>query len=44
MMGAVADAFDDAEREFEYTAGAEDALARGYTTISVKDDWATVFA
>ena len=35
---------DDAEREFDYTAGAEDALARGYTTISVKDDWATVFA
>ena len=35
---------DDAEREFDYTAGAEDALARGYTTISVKHDWATVFA
>jgi len=35
---------DDAEREFAYTAGAEDALAQGFTTISVKDDWATVFA
>ncbi len=35
---------DDAEREFDYTSGAEAALARGYTTISVKDDWATVFA
>ena len=35
---------DDAEREFDYTAGAEDALAQGFTTISVKDDWATVFA
>lgn len=35
---------DDAEREFDYTAGAEEALAQGWTTISVKDDWATVFA
>ena len=35
---------DDAEREFDYTGGAENALARGYTTISVKDDWKTVFA
>jgi phosphoglycolate phosphatase-like HAD superfamily hydrolase len=39
---------DDAEREFDYTAGAEDALARasekGWTVISIKDDWATVFA
>ena len=35
---------DDAEREFDYTSGAEDALAQGFTTISVKDDWATVFA
>jgi phosphoglycolate phosphatase-like HAD superfamily hydrolase len=38
---------DDAEREFDYTAGAEDALARaadkGWTVISIKDDWATVF-
>ena len=35
---------DDAEREFDYTRGAEQALAEGWTTISVKDDWATVFA
>jgi hypothetical protein len=38
---------DDAEREFDYTAGAEDALDRaaekGWTIISIKDDWATVF-
>jgi hypothetical protein len=38
---------DDAEREFDYTAGAEDALKRaedkGWTVISVKDDWTTVF-
>jgi haloacid dehalogenase-like hydrolase len=38
---------DDAEREFDYTAGAEDALARaaekGWLVISIKDDWATVF-
>ena len=39
---------DDAEREFAYTAGAEDALDRargdGWTVVSVKDDWGTVFA
>ena len=39
---------DDSEREFAYTAGAEDALeranARGWTIISMKDDWRTVFA
>ena len=35
---------DDAEREFDYTGGAEDALAQGFTVISVKDDWASVFA
>jgi phosphoserine phosphatase len=38
---------DDAEREFDYTAGAEHALERaaadGWTVISVKDDWTTVF-
>jgi phosphoserine phosphatase len=38
---------DDAEREFDYTAGAEQALARagerGWTVVSMKDDWATVF-
>jgi hypothetical protein len=39
---------DDAEREFDYTAGAEDALKRaaenGWTVISIKDDWSTVFS
>ena len=34
---------DDAEREFDYTAGAEDALAQDFTVVSVKRDWATVF-
>ena len=39
---------DDAEREFDYTAGAERALdhARqyGWTVVSLKNDWATVFS
>jgi hypothetical protein len=39
---------DDAEREFAYTAGAEASLeqarAENWTVVSVKDDWATVFA
>jgi hypothetical protein len=39
---------DDAEREFDYTAGAEKSLehaaANGWTVVSVKNDWATVFA
>ncbi len=39
---------DDAEREFDYTAGAEDALARasdkGWHVISMKNDWSRVFA
>jgi len=39
---------DDAEREFAYTAGAEDALERAraqdWTVVSIADDWATVFA
>jgi phosphoserine phosphatase len=39
---------DDAEREFDYTKGAEKALeqaeAEGWTVVSVKNDWATVFA
>ena len=39
---------DDAEREFDYTAGAEDVLAgaagAGWTVISIKNDWANVFA
>jgi phosphoserine phosphatase len=38
---------DDAEREFEYVAGAEQALAladeRGWAVVSMKRDWATVF-
>jgi phosphoserine phosphatase len=39
---------DDAEREFAYTAGAEDALERAaadeWTLISIENDWSTVFA
>jgi len=39
---------DDAEREFDYTAGAEDSLEaaakHGWTVVSIKNDWATVFA
>jgi hypothetical protein len=38
---------DDAEREFAYTAGAEQALEQaetdGWTVVSIKNDWATVF-
>jgi hypothetical protein len=38
---------DDAEREFDYTAGAEDSLdvaaAEGWTVVSVKDDWSAVY-
>jgi hypothetical protein len=38
---------DDAEREFDYTAGADRALkaarAEGWTVVSVRDDWSTVF-
>jgi phosphoglycolate phosphatase-like HAD superfamily hydrolase len=38
---------DDAEREFDYTTGAEQALKQaktaGWTVISMKNDWATVF-
>jgi hypothetical protein len=38
---------DDGEREFEYTAGAEQALERadlsGWTVVSIRDDWFTVF-
>jgi phosphoserine phosphatase len=38
---------DDAVREFDYQAGAEESLKvaaqRGWTVVSVKDDWATVF-
>ncbi|OLF06646.1 acid phosphatase [Actinophytocola xinjiangensis] len=39
---------DDADREFAYTAGSEQALdeaaKRGWPVISVRDDWSTVFA
>ena len=38
---------DDAEREFDYTSGAEWALTQadtnGWTVASIKNDWATVF-
>jgi phosphoserine phosphatase len=38
---------DDAEREFDYTAGAEEALTRaktdGWTVVSIKNDWTKVF-
>jgi phosphoglycolate phosphatase-like HAD superfamily hydrolase len=38
---------DDPEREFDYTSGAERALERaeaaGWTVVSIKDDWLTVF-
>ncbi len=39
---------DDADREADYTKGAEQALDRartdGWTIVSVKDDWSRVFA
>jgi len=38
---------DDPDREFDYVAGAERALeqarAQGWTVVSIKRDWATVF-
>ncbi|MFI5896149.1 HAD family hydrolase [Actinoplanes sp. NPDC051513] len=38
---------DDAEREFDYIAGSEQALKeaerQGWTVVSVRDDWSTVF-
>ena len=38
---------DDPEREFDYTAGAESSLeqarSEGWTVVSIKNDWATVF-
>ena len=38
---------DDGEREFDYTSGAEQALEQagtnGWTVVSMKNDWATVF-
>jgi phosphoserine phosphatase len=39
---------DDPEREFDYTAGAERALEHaasyGWTVVSIKNDWTTVFS
>jgi phosphoglycolate phosphatase-like HAD superfamily hydrolase len=39
---------DDADREFDYTAGAEKALEQaakdGWTVASVRNDWTTVFS
>jgi phosphoserine phosphatase len=39
---------DDAEREFDYVAGAEQALnvaaQQNWTVVSIKNDWNTVFA
>jgi phosphoserine phosphatase len=39
---------DDAEREFDYTAGAEKALDHaaksGWTVVSIRNDWASVFS
>jgi hypothetical protein len=38
---------DDAEREFAYTSGAEQALERAeqhdWTVVSMKNDWTTLF-
>ena len=38
---------DDDEREFAYTTGAEKALEKaadlGWTVVSIKDDWNSVF-
>ena len=38
---------DDGDREFAYEAGSERALARGekagWTVVSMKDDWTTLF-
>src|ERR1019366_9925684 len=38
---------DDAEREYDYVAGAEQALERGakgdWTVVSIKNDWNKVF-
>jgi 3-dehydroquinate synthase class II len=39
---------DDADREFAYTTGAEDAVDRAkthdWTVVSMKEDWSAVFA
>ena len=38
---------DDADREFDYTAGAEQALEaagrENWTVVSMKNDWAEIF-
>jgi hypothetical protein len=38
---------DDKAREFDYVAGAEKSLelakAKGWTVVSMKDDWGQVF-
>lgn len=37
---------NDAERKFDYTTGAEQALtqaADGWTVVSMKNDWTAVF-
>ena len=38
---------DDPDREFDYVAGAEEALQRAkersWTVVSIKNDWATIF-
>jgi len=38
---------DDADREFDYTAGAEEALKlaaeQDWTVVSIKNDWTRVF-
>ena len=38
---------DDSEREFAYTTGAEKALEQartdGWTVVSIRNDWASVF-
>jgi hypothetical protein len=39
---------DDVDREFDYTAGAENALEQaakdGWTVVSMRNDWATIFS
>ena len=39
---------DDGDREFAYTKAAERSVAaardNGWTVVSIKDDWKTVFA
>jgi phosphoserine phosphatase len=37
-------AHDDAEREVDDRGGADKVLGAGFTEISIRDDWATVFA